>query len=132
VNKEEAITKVRKLQNQAKGTNSSHEAETARKLADELMKKHGLVERDLVAPAKVLAFEELLAELESLSRSKELPPAVSEALGMLKKNMTNEEKTDALEKIVAIVRVGSLFFGKKMRVIKDVVEATLQKHEVAV
>lgn len=130
--KKEAAAKVRKLRNQAKGTSSPHEAETARRLADEIMTKNGLVEGDLAAPAKVLAFEELLAELEVISRSNELPPAVADVVGMVKKNMTDEEKSDMLGKVVSGVRLGSLFFGKKMGRIKDVVESTLRKHEVVI
>jgi len=129
----EAITKVRKMRNQAKGNNSPAEAATARRLSDELMKKHGLKESDLMADSKTLAFEELLAELESYSRSKSLPPAVAEAVGMLKKDMSNKEKADALEKIVTVVRIGSLFIGKKhMGPIKEILEETLRKHEIIV
>lgn len=131
--RDEAISKVRKIRNQARGNDSAPEAATARKLADELMKKHGLKEADLMADSKTLAFEELLAELESYSRSKSLPPAVSEAISMFKKEMSPPEKADALEKIVTVVRIGSLFMGKKhMGPIKEILEATLRKHEIVV
>lgn len=130
--KDEAISKIGKLRNQAKGTSSPSEATSARKIADEMMRKWNLTENDLATGSKVLAFEELLAELETLSRHRELPPAVADTIGMLKKNMTSKEKADALEKIVSGVRIGSLFLGKKMAVVKDVVEATLRKHEITV
>lgn len=130
--KDEAVAKVRKLRNQARGNNSSSEAASARKIADEMVRKWNINEHDLAAGSKAIAFEELLAEIESLSRSRELPPAVAETIGMLKKNMDAGEKADALEKIVSGVRIGSLLLGKKMAAVKDVVEATLRKHDITI
>lgn len=131
--REEAIAKVVKLRNQAKGGSSPSEAASAMKIASELMAKYKLTEMDLGTDRKTVAFEELLAELESYSRSQELPPSVAEAVSMLKKNMTPVEKAKALEKITGAVRIGAFFLGKKqMGPIKDIIERTLRKHEIVI
>jgi hypothetical protein len=129
--KEEAIAKVVKIRNRARGTSSPAEADTARKLAEELRAKWNLTEDDLQSSSKVLAFDEMLSSLSDLATRKELPAPVAEAITMLSKNMTGAEKAAAIEKIVTAIRFGSLFLGKdRMGPVKDVVEAVLRKHDV--
>jgi len=131
--KDEAIAKVRKLKNQAKGGGTPAETAAATKIAADIMKKYQISEADLRSDARVLAFEELLAELETYSRANELPPSVAEAVIIMKKNMTTKEKINTLEKTVSLIRLASFFLGKKqVGSIKDIVEKTLRKHEVVI
>ena len=129
--RDEALAKIVKLRNQAKGNSSTSEAANALKIASELMAKYRITEEDLAGDRKTVAFDELLAELDTYSRSRELPPSVAEAISMLKKNMSPAEKANALQKIVGIARVGAFFMGSKtLGPVKEIIERTLRRHEI--
>lgn len=132
--KAEAAEKVAKLRQLAESKANAHEADTAKQRADELIKKYGLTENDLSLGSKAAAFDDLIGELDAFVRRHEVPAAVFEAIDLVRRETTKENKADALGKIVKVVRTASMFFGfdKTVKGVKDTVDGVLTKHKVTI
>lgn len=131
--KDEAVTRIRKLKKVASSSSATAgEISNAKNAAEELRRKFDLSEDLIDRGVRAEAFDDLVGRIEATSKLRaELPGAVTEVLGMLKKEMSEEEKARGLEKIVGAVRVASLLFGRsKWKAIRDAVEETLKKHDV--
>jgi hypothetical protein len=134
--KKEAITKISKLERLAAKAGSAAEASNARRAIDDLKKKHGITERELQVGTKADAFDDLVGRLDAYARSQtrqSLPASVFEVLGTIKSKTAEEDKANALEKLVGVVRVGAFLFGSKgMGPIKEIVEETLKRHSLTI
>jgi hypothetical protein len=131
--KTEAILKVRKLRKLAEKNESPGEASSAIATAKDLCRKHNLTEADLTVGTKAEAFDDLIERLDAYTKTRrELPDSIAYVLERMKRDMKEEEKSSALEQVVAAARIGSIFLGKKMGPVKEIVEETLRRHSLVI
>lgn len=132
----EAMEKVAKLKRLAKRAGSPAEAENARGAAHKIVAKYQLTPRELASGAKANALDDLLGALDSFVKGQreKVPAAVLDVIERVKRDTKPEEKADALEKLVGATRVVAMFFGHRDDVsrIRDIIEQTLQQHEITI
>jgi hypothetical protein len=132
--REEAAVKVAKLRRLAEKAGTPAEADSARKMADKLMKEHGLTEVELSKGSRAAAFDELLDRLNAYAQKNDIPFAVLEVFERIKKEKTDGDKSAALEKVVGGIRLASLFLGwdKTVKGVKTIIDEVLAKHQVTI
>ena len=131
--KKEAVRKVRKLRKLAENNRSPDETSSALTAARDLCKKYNLTDTDLAQGTKAEAFDELIQKLDTYTKTRrELPESIAYILERLQRDMKEEEKSTALEQVVAAVRIGSIFLGRKMGPVKEIVEETLRHHSLII
>jgi hypothetical protein len=137
MNKQEAIGRIAKLDRVVKNSASSpNEIDTARKSIAELTQRFGLTAFDLQVSAKAEAFDDLMKELDRYltKKSDQLPPAVFDVISRIQRDVSEMEKADSLDKIVAGIRVASMLFGfnKSVAGIKKTITVVLEKHQISI
>jgi len=132
--KAEAIKKISKLNKLAEKAGTPQEAETARRAAEDLRRKHSISERELQLRAKAAAFDDLVGRLDAYARTQsQLPAPVFEVLSKIKSDTKEEDKANVLEKVVNMVRVGALLLSRKsMGPVKEIVEETIRRHGLTI
>ncbi len=130
----EAAKKVEKARRLAKKAGTAEEADTAKRVAEKLIKDHGLTDEELEAGAKIQVFDELCDRLGDYVARHEVPRPVIDAIEKLKTSASEKEKKAALSKIVGAVRLASLFFGSDKTVAgaKKIIDDVLLTYEVKI
>lgn len=136
ITKKQAAEKVAKLRRVYERPDSGPEGQTARRSAEKLILEHSLTEADLSIGAKVAAFDDLVGQLEIYAKGNQdkLPGSVADAIDKIKNHTKEEDKAEALDKIVGWSKVSALLFGhnKYVRAVKDTIENVLKKHDVKI
>jgi hypothetical protein len=134
--KKEAISKISKLERLAAKAGSPQEASNARRAIADLKKKHEISDKELQVGTKAEAFDDLVGRLDAYARSQtrqSLPAPVFEVLSKIKTDMKEDDKANALEKLVGAVRIASFLIGSKgMGPVKTIVDETLKKHDLTI
>jgi Protein of unknown function (DUF2786) len=132
--RKDVISKISKLERLAAKAGTPHEAASARAAAEDLKKKHAISDRELSVGGKAAALDDLILKLRAYAlRHPDMPPPVVDTIDRFRNESKEEDKAKALETIVNVARVGSLFLGRKgMGPVKDIIDETLKQHGVTI
>lgn len=137
--KQEAAKKIAKLRRLARGTKSTHEAETAAAQADKLAREHGLGAGELEVGQRAAAFDDLVDEVgRAVARAPTIPAGIFDARSIIDEVLHSIKKTDEVDKasrlaqVVTVVRTAALFAGGNPTVteIKRAIDLVLKNHDL--